>query len=372
MPIKFKKILPWIALGLILAGIITWLVYRFTTEKALKLVFPNGKETLQAGKTYQISWEAKRLGKVGIVLVKGEGPETQSKWLAKDISAGKKKYDWQIFVWEAPGQDYKIAILEYPWKEGNMIDYSDENFTISGPQFASCDKLSIDSEWTHVPSDFPDLRKAFIAEKGFDGNLGGLEGADKKCQEEAKTAGFEGDWKAFLGDDQTLAKDRLKLDGILIEAKPVATLPEGKTCHRLLGKNFDEFLKKLSDPMLLNQERLEENFLRDLSNLWLGRIEAGSKRDCIILAERYLSMDVSRNYSFTTTCQNWTSNAEKVSTGQGTEYPVCYTPQGARIDALSLAGLSSGLLGKESQTKFFTTSLGEPCYLEHKLLCIQQ
>ncbi len=373
---QFKKILPWIIVGLIVAGAAAWLIYRFTAEKGLRLTLPNGKETWQAGKTYQIAWKAKNIGKVAIILTKG-GDSKTAEWIAKDIPAADRKYDWEIFVWHAPGQDYKITILEYPWKDGNKVDYSDENFTISGPQFSSCDKLSIEAEWPFLPSDFPGQRKIFITETPFAGNLEGLEGADKKCQAEAEKGELEGNWKAFLGTDETLAMDRLDLQGIFVEAKPSATLTEGKTCHRLLGKDFNEFFAKLSDLSAINKEKLEQTFLNHLSDIWLGRIDGNSKRDCTTISNQSASSDISRNYSFTTTCQNWTMGQATVpgyppATGGTTVFPKCYTPQGKRIDAVGVAGLSSGLVGSDLKTRALSPAVGKTCDSSQRLLCIQQ
>jgi len=426
MEFNYKKILPWVLIAIVVIGMAIWLVYRFIGEKSLELISPNGNEIWQAGKTYQITWKAKNIGKVGIMLVKDKTPR-ESEWIVKDFPAGKRKYDWQIFGWQEPRQDYKIAIVEYPWYEENKIDYSDKNFTILGPTFASCDNLSIEAEWSYLPSDFPNLRKVFITNTAFGGNLGGLGGADEKCQKEAEERGLEGTWKALLGDDTNLAVERLNLEGIFIEAEGKEVLPatkipnylwesfksflkktkkleekretvegaydvlgkyfekflgewekeqEKKTCHRLLGKNFEEFFKKLSDPLALNQEKLEEEFLKNLSNIWLGRINKESEKECITIFADWSPTDLSLNYSFTTTCQNWTISEERVpgyppKENEKIELPVCYTPEGVRINAAALAGLSSGIIEKAGE-KFFATSLGKACNLSQKLLCIQQ
>jgi hypothetical protein len=60
----------------------------------------------------------------------------------------------------------------------------------------------------------PDLfglpaKRIFVTSKGFDGNLGGLSGADAKCQMLADAAGLGGTYKAWLSDSTTSAKDRL-------------------------------------------------------------------------------------------------------------------------------------------------------------------
>jgi len=378
MEFPVKKIIIAVII-IIVVGIGVFIYFRSIGEKNLRVVSPNGGEILRAGQTYQITWKARKIGKVGIMLIKGE-ENKESKWIAKDISAGKKSYNWQVFTWEAPGQDYKIALLEYPWQEGNFYDYSDETFTIIGPKFASCDILSTEAEWPFIPSDFPNLRKVFITKEEWPGNLGGLEGADQKCQEEAEKIGLKGGtWKAFLGDDTTFATDRLKLEGIFVEATSSTILPEGKTCYRLYGKNFNEFFKKLSEPLAINQEKFDEDFLNDLGNIWLGRINNESKKDCIAIFSTSPYYDPTKNYTFTTTCQNWTTDRGAVAgyppePNKTVEFPACYTPQGVRVDAVKLGGLGSGLLGKEREGEIptFTSSLGKSCSLSQKLLCIEQ
>ena len=49
----------------------------------------------------------------------------------------------------------------------------------------------------------------FITSQTFNGNLGGLEGADAKCQELADAADLDGTFKAWLSDSETDARDRL-------------------------------------------------------------------------------------------------------------------------------------------------------------------
>lgn len=376
---QFKKFLSWVLVGIVILWIGFFVFRHFSGEKSLKLIFPQAEEELRAGKTYQISWKSKNIGKVGIMLVKDKEPR-ESEWIVKDFPAGKRKYDWQIFVWQEPRQDYKISIFEYPWQEGSKIDYSNKNFTILGPQFASCDSLSVEAEWPYLPNDFPNLRKVFITKYSFSGNLGGLAGADQKCQTEAEEKGFSGTWKAFLGDDTNLAVDRLNLEGIFVEAKAAALLPEEKTCHRLLGKNFDQFFRKLSAPVVFNQERLalnrEDEFLNNLNNIWLGRVNKESRRDCVTIFTNYPIYDPSLNYSFTTTCQDWTTSQRivpsyKTKQDEKIEFPSCYTPEGQRINAVALAGLSLGVIEKAG-VKSFTFDLGKSCDNSQKLLCIQQ
>ncbi len=60
-----------------------------------------------------------------------------------------------------------------------------------------------------VVSSAPVNVRAFITSTKYDGNLGGLTGADAKCQARAVAAGLTGTWKAWLSDGSTSAASRL-------------------------------------------------------------------------------------------------------------------------------------------------------------------
>ncbi len=70
----------------------------------------------------------------------------------------------------------------------------------------------------------PDKNIVFVTSTKYQGNLGGLAGADAKCQARADAAGLQGTFKAWLSDSTTHAKDRLvnspnpyvRTDGALI------------------------------------------------------------------------------------------------------------------------------------------------------------
>lgn len=52
--------------------------------------------------------------------------------------------------------------------------------------------------------------RVFITAASYNGNLGGLSGADAKCQARANTVNLGGTWKAWLSDDITTAASRLE------------------------------------------------------------------------------------------------------------------------------------------------------------------
>lgn len=360
----------WIILILVIVGVVV-LAIQFhhwgKGKKALTLISPNGGEVWQAGKEYQIKWKSRGIKKVSIALNRGK----ESKWIAKDIDARKQSYKWKVFVWQAPEEDYRISVVESPLNENSIVDYSDEDFTIIGPQFASCATVSIKREWPYLPSDYPGLRRIFVTKGRWSGNLGGLEGADKICQREADRRELKGEWKAFLGDDHISALDRLDLKGIIVAADVGARLPKGKTCHRFLAKDFSEFLKILSsEPKILLQERWGEE-LAGLSDIWIGRLNSSSKRDCAhITGERYRYSQERKNYSFTVTCENWTSSIELISSSLP-NLPQCYTPAGNTIDAIGMAALASGFNGSRATDKF-SFSVPKRCSYSQRLLCVEQ
>ena len=370
-----------IAAILIVASIVIYLFVVYSRE-GIEVLTPNGAEEWEIGQTYEITWKARGVDRVGIVLFKGAEP----KWIVENINAGLGKYEWKIYPGQEYGSGFWVVVLEYPWQEGNKIDYSDGSFAITFPEMASCDYLSVDEEWLYMPNDFPNLRRVFITEQSYVGNLDGFDGANTICQTEADANGFGGTWHAFLGgdNDEDLAVERLKrtyngTDGVFIAAEPSATIIRGATCHRLLAKNFDQLLAKLSDPLIVNEEKFEQGFLKGMDNLWMGRINEESKKNCTgitaALSDYYKSL--AERYSFTTTCQNWTQGDEYVGGYPVPEgeskpsFPTCYTPAGQYTDAVALGALASGTIGKDKDA-VFVLNQGKYCDNKQKLLCIEE
>jgi hypothetical protein len=424
MNITFFQILPYLIAFLILIILFTTFIYYQTSvRKELQLIEPNGGEILRAGQTYTITWKAKKIDKVDIVLIKeGEEPK-KSKIIVKNFPAKEKKYKWQIFAFEETSDRYKISIFESPWQEGNKIDYSDNYFSIIGPKFLSCEQLAIKGNWLFIPSDYPNLKRVFITRDSYNGNLGGLDGADKICQEEAKRMGLNGNWKAFLGDDNVSAIERLNLDGIFVFASAEEGLPqdkipayfwesfknylekyaagnenlkkslisahetltkpfskfyekwnvlqENKGCLRFLGENFQQFYKKFFSPYLVIKDSPEEQFLKSFfgQEIWLGRVFPEDRRNCITISS--LEEKISPSLvSFTLTCQNWTTNESKIKTETKENLPRCYIGPGAGVEAMGIGGMAK--MVEEKEGKNIVEIGGKNCYESLKLLCIEQ
>ncbi len=275
-----------------------------------------------------------------------------------------------------------------------------------GPKFFSCAQLSIENQWPFIPSDYPNIKKVFITQGEYDGNLGGLEGADKVCQKEAEKMGLAGNFKALLGDENFSAKERLNLEGIFVEAQGVL-LPQGeivpnyfwesfkrfiqkapalqaqkepylsahkylegvfsqfiekwnkqqeiKYCHRLLGKDFEHFFENLKKSYPISEERLGKLFAKRLrEGVWLGRIEEETRKECVEIPKK--------GYSFTTTCQNWSSN-EVITEKE----KVCYDGKGNKIKAIFIGGFA--LIFQEETP---TLEFGQKCKTPLRLICIEQ
>ncbi len=384
--ISAEKILAAILIGGI-SVIFIFLFYLFFAhgKKAIRVLSPKSGAELEVGKTYSIIWSAKNVKKVGIVLF---NDKKEVKWIAKNLNANLRRYDWKIYLGQEYGDGFWIAVFEYPWRPGNKIAYSGR-FAIIYSKSLSCDKLSMENEWPYLPDDLPNLRRVFITTNSYSGDLGGFEGADKICQEEAKKQGLDGKWYAFLGGDkdgetavERLLKTPRGTEGIFVEAKSAGKLERngGVTCHRLLGKNFNNFLERLFSSLTFNKKFLSDEFFNNLQSVWLGRINEKSKRNCIfIYGETSIHQEYSpERYSFTSSCQNWTKGEKFVdgyssipNSEKKVKFPVCYTKSGMLTDAVAVGGLSEGII-ENGEKEEFTPYRGQYCSEKRKIICIEE
>jgi len=146
----------------------------------------------------------------------------------------------------------------------------------------------------------------FFTSETFDGNLGGLAGADEKCQTAASTAGLTGTYKAWLSDSITAVKDRLSH----------GTVPYVRTDGVVVANNWND----LTDGTLKEQIVCDENrqcYFVDIDNYWIPiwtDSTAAGNRDC------NCNDGLDPTPYLTTTCLNWTTNSNVYSgsVGNGT------------------------------------------------------
>ena len=207
---EYKGVFVAIAAAAIL-GLIFLVNFLFSSKK---ISLPPGEPSLTAGQSYEIKWSSSNVDRVGIVLFGGEQPQ----WIAHNYPAAAQKFVWQSDPYQPAGNQYRFAVFEYPWKKGNAIAYSPALITILGQKYVSCDSYSVEQSWPYLPSKHAGLLRAFITQSAYSGDLGGRQGADEKCNQEARKAGYEGNYIALLGTDDVSARERVQKDGIFVEA----------------------------------------------------------------------------------------------------------------------------------------------------------
>jgi hypothetical protein len=118
--------------------------------------------------------------------------------------------------------------------------------------------------------DFSGAKKVFLTSTVYDGRLGGLSGADAKCQTRANSLNLRGNWKAWLSDSKTSASSR-----ITHWSGPYKTMD---------GKVVAENWADLTDGVLKSPLNIDEFGYSASWNVWTNTNEKGevaSVDDCI-------------------------------------------------------------------------------------------
>lgn len=126
-------------------------------------------------------------------------------------------------------------------------------------------------------------RKIFITTTTYNGNLGGLAGADAKCQTVATAAGQTGNWVALLSTTGTFFKDRIPWNWARAE----------NMGGELIANDVNDlYLGRLNSPIRYNQSGI----LSAQDNAWTGTETDGA---AFLRPSGYTDH----------TCQNWTSTS---------------------------------------------------------------
>jgi hypothetical protein len=353
--------------GIVIAGTVVFVVglilllnFIFSTKQ---LALKNSKQTsIKAGDNYTVEWSSSNIKRVGIVLFYGDKPQ----WIVPNYPAGAGKYVWNSPTSLDAGSDYRIAVFEYPWRNGNKIVYASATTEIIGQKYASCEDFSVAQEWPHLADNYLNAHKVFITNGTWPGNLGGIVGADAKCKQEAAKNGYSGDYVAFLGTDKVAAVERITKSGVLIEAEPSGSLPNGRTCHRLLAAGIQKFLDKTRLSKVLIDVEFSENFARRLGDVWYGRRTASADTKCLEIDARGTNSAFSGTY----TCQNWETDKHQVYSGaipDEADLPKCYDSEGKNVFANYFGAVAGG---KDSAGLYIVSS--DTCNTAHRLICIEQ
>lgn len=136
---------------------------------------------------------------------------------------------------------------------------------------------------TPVPSPTPAAyKRVFVTSTTYDGNLGGLAGADAKCQERSGAMNMGGTWKAWLSDSSGSPSTRFNRANVRYQRAFGNTPTNGL----ILANNWED----LTDGTLQNSILVTEFGTNFNAQVWTNTTPAGLL-----------------NFS-AGTCQNWTTN----------------------------------------------------------------
>lgn len=342
--------------ALLILGIILLVNFVFSVKRIE--IFP-GAMSFQAGENYEIKWSAANVGRVGIVLFGGDQPQ----WIVHNYPASAGRYLWQSDPYQRAGAEYRFAVFEYPWKKGNAIAYSPALINIIGQKYVSCDSYSVEQNWIHLPSKHPGILRTFVTSNAYSGDLDGIDGADEKCNQEARRMGYEGTYIALLGSDDKSARERVAKDGIFVEAGAVGKSVEGRACHRYLAENIQKLLEKTGLSKETAQLQFSGGFAQGFGNLWLGRMTAAIGVKCLSLGTSKEGMMFSNSY----TCQNWTVGKRLISNVADANLTRCYDFEGKNLTA-NYYGAATITIGDQGGYAIGAAT----CDTKRRLLCIEQ
>ena len=145
-------------------------------------------------------------------------------------------------------------------REGSIAD---------GPDDAP-DDAPIDAPLVEPDGGLP-VKRVFVTSQTWTGALGGLAGADAKCQAAAETESLGGEWRAFLSIGANWAGDRVVADGAAFARVDGQIIANSKT--ELVGPGVTG--------IELAIQLTEANDLADAGNkeVWTGTDITGAKRD---------------------------------------------------------------------------------------------
>lgn len=320
-----------------------------------------GANSFNAGDQIAIQWVANNVSRVGIALFNGD----QGQWIIQNYPAGGGKYVWQSSPYQEAGENYRIAVFEYPWKNGNPIAYSPSPITIVGQKYVSCDDYSVEFSWPHLSNAYSDIRRIFVTSSSYSGDMGGIEGADALCAKEAEKLGYPGEYIAFLGTDEMSAAERVRKDGVFVEATPAGTLAEGKSCHRMAARNLQDLLDKTRADKDSAEIQLSGNLYKALGNVWYGRRTSAVETTCLSLPRQGATDAFAASYN----CQDWTVGKRQIYSNLSSEANLarCYNQDGVKVQANYYGAVASGFDLSGSYT-----IAGDTCDSTHKLLCVEQ
>ncbi len=143
---------------------------------------------------------------------------------------------------------------------------------------------------TSTPAPVSSSKRVFVTSTTYNGNLGGLSGADAKCQTAANSVNLGGTWKAWLSDSTTSAGSRLTHSSVpykLINGTIIVNNWDGLT------SSSQQTLGNLLAPLNINEKGTYNPLGYFGNSSWTGTLPGGG--------------------ILTPNCSNWTSSANTLT-----------------------------------------------------------
>lgn len=145
----------------------------------------------------------------------------------------------------------------------NAVCRSPENG--NKPDGGSCDNCAANQLCTQ--NGCATAKRVFVTKTRYNGNLGGLVGADQKCNTAAEAAGLGGTWKAWLSDSNTNAIDRIAEVGPWYDIVPNETWVNQKVFNNKAGL--------ATTPLAGIQNNEDGSFNSSGTSVWTGTSVGG-------------------------------------------------------------------------------------------------
>lgn len=275
------------------------------------LTFPTDKLTLQDIRGYDVTQSSTSLKTFNPLNSEGTGFDEESVIAGGNdsgvIKFGAVTFDSATGTTTSPFNSSGVALnlltLNFLVKSNASpgaatigIDYAlgstiDSNLV---PTDGEADILGVTSPLTfQITAPPPNPLRVFVTSKTYQGNLGGLAGADSKCQTLASAAGLNGTFKAWLSTSTTNAKDRLtKRD------RPYYLVRSGGALGAKVANNFADLTDgTISAAISVNQKGVTVSFP---IYAWTGTDRYGVKKS-----------------AGSTYCSGWTINTNKSTSRVG-------------------------------------------------------
>lgn len=121
-------------------------------------------------------------------------------WSAKTSLKGNGVYDIEILGRDIAGNVGRTT---------TVFAYNSSATPTSTPIITPTPSSTPVPTFTLTPTPASSVKRVFITSENYDGNLGGLSGADAKCQTRADAVSLGGTWRAWLSDSTASARSRL-------------------------------------------------------------------------------------------------------------------------------------------------------------------